>query len=117
LTVSKQAIEIRRLSSSPYVISAADWILKNLDDRTIAEVLAAYLYFHSKREGRDNEFVTYVLSAELPKVATLAAGVSTSLIAGALREDDLRRVLASSLRSIVRRAIDSSIGVQSSTPR
>ena len=98
---------IRKLSSSPYLLVVADSILKNLDRVALAELIAAYIYYSSKK-GNAGDFLTYLISTRFREFVAIAAGATPALLAGILTDEDFRSVFISSLGSLVRRQTQTS---------
>lgn len=89
--------EIQRLlSNSPYYLKLADSILRKLDRRTLAKLLASYMYFKSSGKP-DSYFVRYILMDDLPLVLTIASSVAPILAAAILSDRTFRSLFASLL--------------------
>lgn len=90
---------IRKLSTSPYLMSVADSILENVDREALAELLASYLYLRSKGKADLGNLVTYAVSRRFWEVAAVAASATPAVLAGIIADKDFRSVIISSLGS------------------
>ena len=89
---SSDVADIQRLSSSPSFLKLADSILTDLDRDTLAEFIAAYLYFKSK--GRANtDFAFFIVAKKFSKVVSLAMNVLGAMIQGLLLDKEFRSVI------------------------
>jgi hypothetical protein len=78
--------EINKLLESPNFLKLADAILENLDRKTLAEIIAAYLYFKA-RGRKDSEFSRYIASQELMKILSFTIWTGVSVILPAILRD------------------------------
>ena len=80
----------------------ADSILLNVDRDTLAEFLAAYLYFNSK--GRSNgDFAFFIVSKKPVKTASIALNVAAAILPDLLFDGTFRSLMLDTLANQIRR--------------
>jgi hypothetical protein len=92
---------IRKLSNSPYLLSVADSILKNIDRETLAELLASYLYLRSNGRANIGNLVAYAVSRRFWECASIAASATPAVLAGIISDKEFRSVVLTSLGSLM----------------
>jgi hypothetical protein len=93
--------EIHELLNSPYFLKIADSVLGALDRRTLAEIIAAYLYFRSRGRS-ESEFASFVLSEKFPEMFFLALRVGIPVVLPGLFLDKRFRTL---IVSVAKRSV------------
>lgn len=71
-TYSADMQEIQKLLTSSYFSKLAASILAKLDRKTLANLIASYMYFKSK-EKSDSEFFRFLLSKDLPEILPIVS--------------------------------------------
>jgi len=92
---------IRKLSNSPYLLSVADSILRNVDRDMLAELLASYLYLRSNGRANVRNLVTYAVSRRFRECASIAASATPAVLAGIISDKEFRSVVLTSLESLM----------------
>jgi hypothetical protein len=99
---SSELEEVQKLSTSATLLRLADSILANLDRDTLAEFLAAYLYFNSK--GKSNsDFFIFVVTKKFGKAATITMNVASAIGPGLLFDGQFRSLLLEVVMNQIRR--------------
>jgi len=99
---SSDAEEIQELASSASFLRLADSLLLSLDRDTLAEFIAAYLYFKSK--GRTPaDFGLFLVTKRFGKATTIAINVIAALIPGLLFDKAFRSVVWAAGMGLVRK--------------
>ena len=82
----------RLVASSPYFLKLADWILTNLDRKTVAELIAGYLYF--KSTGRsDADFTHFLLTYRLDAVLRIIGNSLPILVPAVFSDKEFRSLV------------------------
>jgi len=96
------AIDLSRLSNSPYLLDIADSVLRNLDRKALADLLASYLYLSSKGTANPRTLATYALLRRPSGYIAMAARAAPAFLAGVLVDSDLRSAILAMLRRWIR---------------
>jgi hypothetical protein len=92
-----EAEEIQTLSASRSIQKIANSILLSLDKETLAEVIAAYLYFRSK--GRpQSEFLSFIVTRRFQKMIPIALNAFPELFVAMLTDKEFRIIVFNVIR-------------------
>lgn len=96
--------EIQKLLSSPHYLRLADSILTKVDRKTLAEIIASYLYFKSKGR-KDSEFLRYMMTEKFPDILFTALRIGIPVVLPALITDKTFRslILEATISSLFRK--------------
>jgi hypothetical protein len=94
--------EIHRLSVSPSLLRLADSLVLNVDRDTLAEFLAAYLYFNAK--GRSNgDLAFFIATKKFSKAAIITMNVAAAIVPGLIFDGSFRSLMLDAWMNLVRR--------------
>jgi hypothetical protein len=99
--------EIKKLSSSSSFLRLADSILLNVDRNTLAEFLAAYLYFNSKGKST-SDFAFFIVTKKFGKTASISMNVVAAIVPGLLFDGPFRSLVLDALTNQIKHGRGSS---------